>query len=65
MASRPRNFDGALDLGGHGVAAFGALGGGFGDGFEDARGGRGASVAAHVVLDEAGGAGGVEEDVAG
>ena len=29
-------FYGALDLGGHGVAAFGAFGDSFGDGFEDA-----------------------------
>ncbi len=29
-------FDGAFDLGGHGVAAFGALGDCLGDGFEDA-----------------------------
>jgi hypothetical protein len=29
-------FNSTLDLGGHGVAAFGSLGYGFGDGFEDA-----------------------------
>ena len=49
MASRRAELDGALDLGGHGVAAFGALGGGFRDGFEDAA--EGGSVGdAHVVL---------------
>lgn len=57
-------LDGARDFGGHGMAAFGTLGGCGGDGFEDAAQGWGAGLA-HVVLDEAGGAGGVEEDVEG